>query len=182
MSGWRKPDRRITVCHGPGRRSDPVTGRTAPNGQPVAIEKSRQGKREALEKVYALFVVNEPRQVTDTEVADLVRRPKQDVRNLRMDLSEVGSLTFRRYPAGGNKGWANEWTLVDDLETARRKLNAKWVEDDRLTDQRAQQMYKNNSKRQIGQPKGTVIRQASLSEVVRTRSRGRSRWPLGTEP
>lgn len=140
---------------------------------PSAIQKARDGKRAALEKVYAVMVVHEPRITTDTDMANLVQCPKQDVRNLRYDLERVGSLTTKRVPQG-RQGISNEWTLTDTLDTARRKLNDQWAADDKVTKERVAAIPHPGAPRKAkaagkGWTNGAGhlnIRQASLSEVV----------------
>lgn len=106
---------------------------------PTAIEQAREGKRKALAKLYAVMVVHEARETTDGDMAHLLDVPKQDLRNLRGDLTEVGSLHLRRIPKG-RKGLIPEWVLVDSVDIARQKLNAKWQADDRQTVERVAQI------------------------------------------
>lgn len=148
----------------------PTTGAEEPHvTNPHAIEAARNGKRQALEKVYALLVLNEPRTTTDGDMANLISQPKQDVRNLRLDLEAVGSLRTKRMPMGARMGVQSEWTLVDTIDLARAKLDARWANDDKVTADRLNRLARQNSQRMAGVPKGTsngVTVRPPTSELV----------------
>lgn len=101
---------------------------------PTAIEKSRQGKRRALDALYLVLTVGEARLGTDTAIASLIRMPKQDVRNLRYDLTETKALEARSVMVGKTK--STSWTLLVTHETARSGLDALWARQDRETAER----------------------------------------------
>lgn len=113
---------------------------------PTAIEKTRQGKRFVTERLYERFVVNEPFQATDTEIADRFRVPKQDVRNARVDLVDVGSLQHNRSVPPGSKTPAGRWLLTDPKGTALAKLEHRWRDDDKHT---AELMAKKNASKGV---------------------------------
>lgn len=102
---------------------------------PAAIEKARQGKRHALDAIYGVLSLDAPRTTTEGSLADLLRVPKQDLRNLRLDLVAVGALRTR-LTSEGRLGRSMEWTLVDPKDAARDKLVALWARQDRTTDER----------------------------------------------
>lgn len=100
---------------------------------PRAIEKARQGKRHALDALYAIQELDHPWTTTDTKMAEQLRVDKQDIRNLRLDLVATGSLRTRMTSIGSMRGV--EWTLLDTKEVARGKLVAFWLEQDRKTEE-----------------------------------------------
>lgn len=102
---------------------------------PVAIEAARNGKRRAIEKVYDYLTLHEAKATTDGDLADRLRIPKQDVRNLRYDLVEIGSLRVERQPQHGHGrvGALMAWTLVEPLQVSKARLDAKWRKDDART-------------------------------------------------
>ena len=96
---------------------------------PIMIKKSRDGKLHAMERVYGLLTLHEPYTTSDTELADRLRLPKQDVRNLRYDLEAIEAVTIKKQ-AGGRSGFKSVWTLTTPLTVARARLEAKWKKDD----------------------------------------------------
>jgi hypothetical protein len=102
----------------------------------AAIEKARQGKRRAIEKLYGLITLHEPYVTSDPDLADRLRLPKQDVQNARQDLVTIEALTIRKMmktPNTKHPGWATEWTLVTPVTVALARLEAKWRKDDEHT-------------------------------------------------
>jgi uncharacterized protein involved in exopolysaccharide biosynthesis len=96
---------------------------------------------------------------------------------MRLDLEAVGSLRTKRMAVGNRMGVASEWTLVDPLDVARTKLEARWANDDKVTAERLARVARDNAQRQTGQPKANghtnghtngiaQVRQASMSELV----------------
>lgn len=103
---------------------------------PFATEKAREGKRHAVEKIYGYMTLHEPTATTDGDLAERFRIPKQDVRNTRFDLIEVGSLKVATVIAQGSRGVAGrkiEWTLVEPINVTKARLEAKWRKDDERT-------------------------------------------------
>lgn len=98
---------------------------------PSAIEKSRQGKRRALDALYGSRELDTPWTQTETRLGEQLGIPKQDIRNLRLDLVSVRSLRTRMTSIGQQR--ALEWTLVDPKEVARGKLVAMWAKQDETT-------------------------------------------------
>jgi hypothetical protein len=103
---------------------------------PVAIEASRNGKRRAIEKVYEYMTLHEGKATSDGDLAERFRIPKQDIRNLRYDLVEIGSLKLTTVLTSGSRGIAGkkiEWTLIEPLNVSKARLEAKWRKDDQHT-------------------------------------------------
>lgn len=99
---------------------------------PIAIEKSRDGKRRAVERLYAYLTLHEATATADGDLAERFHLPKQDVRNLRYDLVEIGSLRTVRQ-AAGKQGSKVVWTLVEPENVTKARLEAKWRRDDART-------------------------------------------------
>jgi hypothetical protein len=96
-------------------------------------------------------VVNQPTMTTDGDLANTVNVPKQDIQNLRLDLTAIGSLRAeRKQGRSHNAVWQTEWMLLDTKDVAGNKLTRRWAKDDRTTQERMQAMGESNSKRFTG--------------------------------
>lgn len=114
----------------------------------AAIEAKRQGMRRALDAVYEVLTVNVPTATSDGELSDLAKVPKQDVANLRVDLTTTGAL--QHYRARDGKLTRSKWMLVDTKDVAGNKLKRRWEKLDRQTAERLQAMGEDNRQRFTG--------------------------------
>ena len=117
---------------------------------PAAVKAARDGKRHALRAIGQMFIIDTPKRTTDGEIATTIRQPKQDVRNLRLDMLEIGSLKVERANVG--KTPSMNWTLLDPIDLVEKKLERKWADDDRETARKMSELGQTNSQRMKGVP------------------------------
>ena len=150
---------------------------------PRQIKLRQDATLEALAKACELLVVNEPYEATDPAMAATLGVPKDRVRDLRVELEQVGGLRTERrvevvrsgsgVSAHGRAQMRTAWILLVRRDEAERRLRAKYAEDDRVTAERSAAMFASLAERSRGKPRprkdkpgnGIHTRPASLAEL-----------------